>query len=212
MSQSPRLLVVMDVDSTLIDQEVIELLAECAGKRAEVEAVTERAMSGELDFEASLKARVSLLKGLPESVIKETLAKCTFTKGARELVTAVHAAGGKVGAVSGGFTQLLEPLAKDIGLDFFRANVLEVVDGVLTGEVIGDIIDKPAKATALLEWASAIEVDLKYTIAIGDGANDLEMMSVAGLSVAYRAKPVVQQQADVALNFSGLDGVLNLFR
>lgn len=210
MSQSPRLLVVMDVDSTLIDQEVIELLAECAGKRAEVEAVTERAMSGELDFEASLKARVSLLKGLPESVIKETLAKCTFTKGARELVTAVQAAGGKVGAVSGGFTQLLEPLAKDIGLDFYRANILEVVDGVLTGEVIGDIIDKPAKATALLEWARAIEVDPKYTIAIGDGANDLDMMQVAGLSIGFNARPRVRAAADVILTSGDLSDAIAL--
>lgn len=210
MSQSPRLLVVMDVDSTLIDQEVIELLAECAGKRAEVEAVTERAMSGELDFEASLKARVSLLKGLPESVIKETLAKCTFTKGARELVTAVQAAGGKVGAVSGGFTQLLEPLAKDIGLDFYRANILELVDGVLTGEVIGDIIDKPAKATALLEWARAIEVDPKYTIAIGDGANDLDMMQVAGLSIGFNARPRVRAAADVILTSGDLSDAIAL--
>lgn len=210
MSQSPRLLVVMDVDSTLIDQEVIELLAECAGKRAEVEAVTERAMSGELDFEASLKARVSLLKGLPESVIQETLAKCTFTKGARELVSAVHAAGGKVGAVSGGFTQLLEPLAKDIGLDFYRANVLEVVDGVLTGEVTGVIIDKPAKATALLEWASAIEVDLKYTIAIGDGANDLDMMQAAGLSIGFNARPRVRAAADVILTSGDLSDAIAL--
>jgi phosphoserine phosphatase len=210
MSQSPRLLVVMDVDSTLIDQEVIELLAECAGKRAEVEAVTERAMSGELDFEASLKARVSLLKGLPESVIEETLAKCTFTKGARELVAAVHAAGGKIGAVSGGFIQLLDPLAKDIGLDFYRANVLEVVDGFLTGEVTGDIIDKPAKATALLEWASEIEVDLKYTIAIGDGANDLDMMQVAGLSIGFNARPRVRAAADVILTSGDLSDAIAL--
>ena len=210
MSQSPRLLVVMDVDSTLIDQEVIELLAECAGKRAEVEAVTERAMSGELDFEASLKARVSLLKGLPESVIEETLAKCTFTKGARELVATVHAAGGKVGAVSGGFTQLLEPLAQDIGLDFFRANVLEVVDGVLTGEVVGDIIDKPAKATALLEWATAIEIDVKFTIAIGDGANDLDMMQAAGLSIGFNARPRVRAAADVILTSGDLSDAIAL--
>ena len=199
MAQSPRLLVVLDVDSTLIEQEVIELLADCAGKRSEVEAVTERAMSGELDFEASLKARVILLKGLPETVIAETLAKCTFTKGAKSLVDAIHASGGKIGAVSGGFTQLLEPLAKTIGLDFYRANELEIVDGVLTGEVVGDIIDKPAKATALVEWAKSMDLDLKYTVAIGDGANDLDMMEKAGLSIGFNARPRVRAAADVIL-------------
>ena len=210
MNQSPRLLVVLDVDSTLINQEVIELLAECAGKRAEVEAVTERAMSGELDFEASLRGRVSLLKGLPESVIEETLAKCTFTKGARELIGAIHESGGKVGAVSGGFTQLLDPLAKSIGLDFHRANVLEIVDGVLTGEVVGDIIDKPAKATALAEWANSLNIDLKHTVAIGDGANDLDMMEAAGLSIAFNARPRVREAADVILNSGDLADAIAL--
>ena len=210
MSQSPRLLVIMDVDSTLIEQEVIELLAECAGKRDEVEAVTERAMSGELDFTASLKARVSYLKGLPESVIAETLAKCTPTKGAQELISAVHAAGGKVGAVSGGFSQILNPLAKSLHLDFYRANELEVVNGILTGEVIGNIIDKPAKAIALVEWAKSMNLDLKYTVAIGDGANDLDMMQAAGLSVGFNAKPRVKAAADVILSSGDLGDVIAL--
>jgi phosphoserine phosphatase len=210
MPQSPRLLVVLDVDSTLIEQEVIELLADCAGKRAEVEAVTERAMSGELDFEASLKERVILLKGLPESVIEETLAKCTFTKGAHDLVQAVHDAGGKVGAVSGGFTQILEPLAKTIGLDFYRGNLLEIINGELSGEVVGEIIDKPAKATALVEWANALNLDLKYTVAIGDGANDLDMMQTAGLSIGFNAKPKVKALADVILETGDLSDVIAL--
>lgn len=210
MNQSPRLLVVLDVDSTLIEQEVIELLAECAGKRHEVEAVTERAMSGELDFTASLKARVSHLKGLPESVIEETLAKCTVTKGARELIAAVHAGGGKVGAVSGGFSQLLEPLAKSLNLDFSRANQLEIVDGILTGDVIGTIIDKPAKATALIEWAEASGIDLENTVAIGDGANDLDMMAVAGISIGFNAKPRVRATADLLLDTGDLSDAIAL--
>jgi phosphoserine phosphatase len=167
-------------------------------------------MSGELDFTASLKARVSYLKGLPESVIAETLAKCTPTKGAQELISAVHAAGGKVGAVSGGFSQILDPLAKTMHLDFYRANELEVVNGILTGEVIGNIIDKPAKATALVEWAKSMNLDLKYTVAIGDGANDLDMMKAAGLSVGFNAKPRVKAAADVILSSGDLSDVIAL--
>ena len=210
MNQSPRLLVVLDVDSTLIEQEVIELLADCAGKRHEVEAVTERAMSGELDFTASLKARVSYLKGLSESVIEETLAKCTVTKGARELIAAVHAAGGKVGAVSGGFSQLLDPLAETLKLDFSRANKLEIVDGTLTGDVVGTIIDKPAKATALIEWAKASGIDLENTVAIGDGANDLDMMAVAAISIGFNAKPRVRAAADLLLDTGDLSDAIAL--
>jgi len=204
------MLVIFDVDSTLIEEEVIELLADFAGKRAEVEAVTERAMNGELDFTASLKARVSHLKGLPETVIAETLARCTVTPGAQELIDAIHSAGGKVGAVSGGFTQLLEPLAKVLNLDFHRANNLEIVDGYLTGEVIGSIIDKPAKATALIEWANCFNVDLKNTVAVGDGANDLDMMQVAGLSIGFNAKPRVRKAADVIVGSQDLSEVIVL--
>lgn len=210
MSQTTRMLVIFDVDSTLIEEEVIELLADCAGKRVEVEAVTERAMSGELDFTASLKARVSYLKGLPESVITDTISKCTLTRGARELIAAIHSAGGKVGAVSGGFTQLLEPLAQELNLDFHRANVLEVVDGYLTGDVVGPIIDKPAKATALAEWASSLNLDLKHTVAVGDGANDLDMMQAAGLSVGFNAKPRVRQAADVIVSSNDLSEIIVL--
>jgi phosphoserine phosphatase len=204
------MLVIFDVDSTLIEQEVIELLADCAGKRAEVEAVTERAMSGELDFTASLKARVRHLEGLPESVIAETLAKCSVTQGAKQLIDAIHLSGGKVGAVSGGFSQLLEPLAKELKLDFHRANTLEVVDGLLTGDVTGTIIDKAAKATALIEWAESLELDLKYTVAIGDGANDLDMMAVAGLSIGFNAKPRVRKAADIILDSADLSEAIGL--
>jgi phosphoserine phosphatase len=167
-------------------------------------------MSGELDFTASLKARVSYLKGLSESVIEETLAKCTVTKGARELIAAVHAAGGKVGAVSGGFSQLLDPLAKTLNLDFSRANQLEIVDGTLTGDVVGTIIDKPAKATALIEWAKALGVDIENTVAIGDGANDLDMMAVAGLSIGFNAKPRVRAAADLLLDTGDLSDAIAL--
>jgi phosphoserine phosphatase len=204
------MLVIFDVDSTLIEQEVIELLADCAGKRSEVEAVTERAMSGELDFTASLKARVRHLEGLPERVIEETLAKCSITKGAEQLIAAIHLAGGKVGAVSGGFSQLLEPLAKELDLDFHRANTLEVVDGFLTGDVTGPIIDKPAKATALIEWAQSLDLDLKYTVAIGDGANDLDMMAVAGLGIGFNAKPRVRKAADIILDSADLSEAIGL--
>lgn len=204
------MLVIFDVDSTLIEQEVIELLAECAGKRSEVEAVTVRAMSGELDFTASLKARVRHLEGLPETVIEETLAKCSITKGAKQLIAAIHLAGGKVGAVSGGFSQLLDPLAKELELDFHRANTLEVVEGYLTGDVTGPIIDKPAKATALIEWAQALDLDLKYTVAIGDGANDLDMMAVAGLGIGFNAKPRVRKAADIILDSADLSEAIGL--
>jgi len=210
MSPSPRMLVILDVDSTLIEQEVIELLADCAGKRSEVESVTDRAMSGELDFTASLKARVRYLEGLPDSVIAETLAKCSVTKGAEKLISAIHSAGGFVGAVSGGFSQLLDSLAKELNLDFHRANSLEIVDGILTGDVTGPIIDKPAKATALVEWAEELGLDLRYTIAIGDGANDLDMMATAGLSIGFNAKPRVRKAADIILGSTDLSEAIGL--
>jgi len=208
--QEARILVVFDVDSTLIEQEVIELLADHAGKRAEVEAVTARAMAGELDFAGSLKARVQTLKGLPESVIKETLAKLSLTPGAAEVIEYIHNLGGKAGAVSGGFIELLAPLAKELGLDFYRANALEVVDGLLTGNVIGPIIDKPAKAEALSEWAKQLNLELSQTIAVGDGANDLDMMEIAGLAVGFNAKPRVRAKADVLIARNDLRDLIPL--
>lgn len=194
-----KFFVIFDVDSTLIEDEVIELLAGAAGKRAEVAEVTERAMRGELDFASSLKARVRTLTGLDESVIESTLGRIRVTKGALELIEAIHAKGGKVGAVSGGFNQLLEPLAARLGLDFWRANQLEVVNGVLTGTVVGEIIDRPAKAAALAEWAAFLGVSNTQTIAVGDGANDLDMLSAAALGVAFNAKPKVRELADVVI-------------
>jgi len=204
------MLVVFDVDSTLIEDEVIELLADCAGKRAEVAEVTDRAMRGQLDFTGSLKARVINLAGLPESVIQESLSKITITKGARELIAAIHNAGGKVAAVSGGFTQLLEPLAKELKLDYYRANQLEIIDGKLTGQVTGPIIDKPAKADALTQWATELGLSIKNTVAVGDGANDLDMMQVAGLSIGFNAKPRVRQSADVLIAENDLSEVIGL--
>ena len=194
-----QFLVVFDVDSTLIEDEVIELLADVAGKRAEVAAVTERAMAGELDFAESLIERVKTLAGLPNSVFADVQKRITITTGAKQLIDAVHAAGGKVGAVSGGFNQLLTPLAEILELDFARANQLEVVDGFLTGKVLGAIVDRQAKADALLEWAAATSTPIENTVAVGDGANDLSMMAVAGLGVGFNCKPIVREHADFIL-------------
>ncbi|MEN9749341.1 MAG: hypothetical protein RL149_419 [Actinomycetota bacterium] len=194
-----KFLVVFDVDSTLIEDEVIELLADVAGKRAEVAAVTERAMAGELDFAQSLVERVKSLEGLPVSVFEDVYDRIRITQGAKELIDAIHQAGGRVGAVSGGFNQVLAPLAEKLTLDFARANELEVVDGLLTGNVVGKIIDRAEKKNALLEWASLAGFDTAQTIAVGDGANDLEMMQAAGLSVAFNAKQIVRDQADIVI-------------
>ncbi len=201
-------LVVFDVDSTLIEDEVIELLAEVAGKRDEVAAVTERAMAGELDFAQSLIERVAALAGLPESVFEDVQSRIRITTGARETIAAIQAAGGKVGAVSGGFIQLLTPLAAELNLDFARANELEVIDGMLTGRVIGKIIDRTAKADALKEWSAAS--GLTNTVAVGDGANDLEMMANADLGVAFNAKPIVREKADVVIEGKDLRKLLEL--
>jgi phosphoserine phosphatase len=198
--RSKRLLVVLDVDSTLIENEVIELLAAEAGSLELVADVTERAMRGELDFAQSLRERVATLAGLPESVFDTVRSQIRVTKGVPELIAGVKAAGGHVGVVSGGFHELLDPLAAELGLDFWRANRLEVANGALTGHVVGEIIDGAAKATALAEWALETQTSLKDTVAIGDGANDLAMMAVAGLSIAFCAKPIVQEQANVSLN------------
>lgn len=203
-------LVVFDVDSTLIEDEVIELLADVAGKRADVAEVTDRAMRGELDFAESLVQRVATLAGLPESVFESVLSRVRITSGAKETIRAIQANGGKVGAVSGGFTQLLTPLAKELNLDFHRANELEVVDGKLTGKVIGDIIDKNAKANALTDWSK--QTGLDKTVAVGDGANDLAMMAIAGLGVAFNAKPIVKEQADVVLKGNDLRELLDVLK
>lgn len=190
----------MDVDSTLIQDEVIELLADFAGTREEVAAVTESAMRGEIDFEQSLRSRVATLAGLDESILNKAFQMARLSVGARELIAAVHAAGGRVGAVSGGFEQILAPLAKQLNLDYYRANVLEIVDGKLTGKLVGKIIDRKAKADALIEWAKDFGESPDWCAAIGDGANDLDMFDVAGLSFAYNAKPLVRERADVTID------------
>ena len=190
----------MDVDSTLIQDEVIELLADFAGTREQVAAVTESAMRGEIDFEQSLRSRVATLAGLSEVVLQQAYEQVRLSIGARELIAAVHASGGRVGAVSGGFVQILEPLAKQLNLDYYRANTLEMKDGKLTGGLIGPIIDKKAKADALLEWSKDFGESEQWVAAIGDGANDLDMFEVAGLSFAYNAKPLVRERADVVID------------
>ena len=203
-------LVVMDVDSTLIQQEVIELLAQKAGSQEKVKEITDSAMRGELDFEASLKARVALLAGLPESVISEVQSEISLTPGARTLVKTLHQLGHSVAVVSGGFTQVIEPLIKELGIVHYRANTLEIIDGKITGKVLDPIIDRAAKATALQDFAKIEGVQLEQTIAIGDGANDLDMISIAGLGIAFNAKPAVKAAADSSVSAPYLDSVLYL--
>ncbi|HTN57312.1 MAG TPA: phosphoserine phosphatase SerB [Protaetiibacter sp.] len=205
-----RFLVVLDVDSTLIEDEVIELLADAAGSREAVAEVTFRAMNGELDFAESLRERVATLAGLPESVFAEVGARVTVTRGAPEMIAAVQAAGGKVAVVSGGFHEIIDPLAERLGLDHWRANRLEVADGVLTGRVIPPIVDAAAKAEALQEWADAAGIPIAQTLAVGDGANDLPMMALAGLSVGFDAKAPVRDLADVLLDARDLSMLLPL--
>lgn len=203
-------LVVMDVDSTLIQQEVIELLGARAGKGEEIKEITDQAMRGELDFEASLRARVALLAGLPDSVLDEVREEILLTPGARILVETLKKLGHSVAVVSGGFTIVIEPIIKDLGIEHYRANTLEIIDGVITGKVLGDVIDRAAKAQALRDFASLEGVLLEQTIAIGDGANDLDMIAAAGLGIAFNAKPAVKAAADSSLTAPYLDSVLYL--
>ena len=202
------LLVVLDVDSTLIGQEVVDLLAEAAGVGERVADITAAAMRGELDFAQSLARRVALLEGLPTGALEEVRGRITVTDGVPELIAAVHGAGGTVAAVSGGFRQVLDPLAAELGLDRWRANDLGAVDGRLTGRVDGAIVDAPAKRDALLSWAG--ELGASATVAVGDGANDLLMMGAATLSVAFDAKPAVRERADVVLPGGSLRPLLPL--
>lgn len=198
----------LDVDSTLIQQEVIEVLANQVGVMPEVKKITDLAMAGKVDFERSLEQRVSLLEGLSQDVFANVLSEITFTPGAFELVAAVHALGGKVGAVSGGFTQILEPLARLIDLDFWLGNQLEVQQGKLTGRIIGPIIDAKAKASALKNWALESKISLKHTIAIGDGANDIQMLQAAGLAIAFRPKPILREYSDFIIEENSLLSVI----
>jgi phosphoserine phosphatase len=203
-------LVQLDVDSTFIQQEAIELLAAKANVLAQVSAITDSAMRGELDFEQSLRARVLLLKGLPESVIVQVQKEISLTDGAEELVNTLHAKGHSVALVSGGFIDIIAPMIQNLLIKYYKANKLEIVDGVLTGGLIGPIIDRSAKAVALKEFATASGVAIENTVAIGDGANDLDMMATAGLSIAFNAKPVVVEAADLAINEPSLRSVIDL--
>ncbi len=205
-----RFLVVFDVDSTLINEEAIELLAEHSGNRERVAEITERSMRGEIDFTTSLVERVATLRGLPVSVLEETSKSLTPTVGAKALIDEIHARGGKVAAVSGGFIQLLDSLRQGLSLDYAMANTLGVQDGLLTGEVVGELINREAKAKYLESWASENGLELSQTIAIGDGANDLGMMAKAGLSVAFCAKPVVRESADVVIDERDLSKAIEL--
>jgi phosphoserine phosphatase len=213
-AETPRaeapFLILLDVDSTLIENEAIELLAEAAGSLGEVARVTELAMAGELDFEASLRSRVATLRGLPVSVFTEVAGLITLTTGARVLVERAQAAGSIVAVVSGGFHELLDPIAEDLGLDHWRANRLEVVDGLLTGDLVGPIIDSTAKRDALVEWAAEHHLPHSRVVVVGDGANDLAMMEAGGLSVAFDAKPLVRALADVSIDVRDLGPVLAL--
>jgi len=203
-------LVVLDVDSTFIRQEAIELLAAKADVLDQVSLITESAMRGELDFEQSLRARVGLLKGLPESVIGQVQKEITLTNGAEDLVATLHSKGHSVALVSGGFIDIIEPMIRDLSIKYYKANKLEIADGLLTGGLIGPIIDRAAKATALHEFVSASGVAIENTVAIGDGANDLDMMAAAGVSIAFNAKPIVVAAADLAITEPSLRSVIDL--
>ena len=203
-------LVVMDVDSTLIQDEVIDLLAERAGALTEVAAITERAMRGEIDFSESLRQRVALLAGLPVGALDDTAKRIRLTPGARTLCRTLHRLGFRVCLVSGGFRDVIAPWAELLEVDGLRANALEVRDGVLTGEVLGPILDRQGKREALEDFAREFAIPLARTIAIGDGANDLDMLDAAGLGIAFNAKPLVQAAADTTVNAPYLDSVLYL--
>ena len=203
-------LVQLDVDSTFIQQEAIELLAAKAGVLEQVAAITASAMRGELDFEQSLRARVALLKGLPESAIGEVQMEISLTDGAQNLVETLHGKGHSVSLVSGGFIDIIEPMIKTMSIKYYKANKLEIVEGVLTGGLIGQVVDRAAKAEALREFAKASAVSIENTVAIGDGANDLDMMAAAGLSIAFNAKPIVVEAADLAINEPSLRSVIAL--
>ncbi len=203
-------LVQLDVDSTFIQQEAIELLAAKAGVLDEVARITESAMRGELDFAESLIARVSLLKGLPETVFDQVRKEISLTPGAAELVELLHHKGHCVSLVSGGFVNIMQPIVDELKIDYFIANTLEVIDGHLTGKLLGEIVDRAAKAVALKEFAAQANVDIANTVAIGDGANDLDMMAIAGISIAFNAKPIVAAAADYSINEPSLASVAEI--
>ncbi|MCV7300532.1 phosphoserine phosphatase SerB [Mycobacterium barrassiae] len=208
LSRRAKRLIVFDVDSTLIQGEVIEMLADRVGAHAAVAEITEAAMRGELDFAESLNRRVATLAGLPANVLEEVGEQIELTPGARTTIRTLRRLGFYCGIVSGGFRQVIEPLAHELEMDFVAANELEIVDGKLTGRVVGQIVDRPGKAKALRDFANQAGVPMEQTVAVGDGANDIDMLSAAGLGVAFNAKPALREVADASLSHPYLDTVL----
>jgi phosphoserine phosphatase len=201
-------LVVMDADSTLLQDEVIDLLGDACGCADEVSAITEAAMNGEIDFAESLRRRVALLEGMPASVLDDVRAKLRLTPGARTLIRTLQRLGYVPAVVSGGFIEVLRPLMAELDVHYLEANCLEIVDGKLTGNLCAEVIDRAGKARALERFAQEVGVPLEQTVAVGDGANDIDMLSLAGLGIAFNAKPAVQEHANVALSVPYLDAVL----
>ncbi|MGU3434177.1 phosphoserine phosphatase SerB [Actinomycetes bacterium M1A6_2h] len=208
LARRGKRLIVFDVDSTLVQGEVIEMLAAHAGVEDEVRAVTESAMRGEIDFTESLHRRVATLAGLDASVIDDVADELELTPGARTTIRTLRRLGYHCGVVSGGFRQVIDGLAHDLELDFVKANTLEIVDGKLTGRVVGDVVDRAAKAVALRQFASEVGVPMEQTVAVGDGANDIDMLTAAGLGIAFNAKPALREVADAALSYPFLDALL----
>ena len=210
LTRRAKRLVIMDMDSTLIQQEVIDLLAVHAGKSNEVKEITELAMNGEIEFKEALAKRVQLLAGLPETIFEKVRSELTLSPGAESLIETLHKIGHKVGVVSGGFIEVIEPLLKKLNIDYSKANSLEIVNGKLTGKLVGAVVDRLGKQRALEEFAAREKIPLEQTVAIGDGANDIDMLATAGLGVAYNAKPSVREAADVMITTPHLDTVLYL--
>ncbi len=209
-TEQKKRLVVLDMDSTFIQQEVIDLIARAAGVGEQVAQITERAMRGEIDFKQSLSERVKLLKDLPVETLEKVREEIDLSQGAERMVKVLQALGHKVAIVSGGFEDVIGPLLKKVGVDFYRANSLETYGGKLTGVTQGPVIDRKAKADALKEFAAQCGVPLAQTVAVGDGANDLDMMALSGLSIAFNAKPLVQAAAKAAITDGNLENVLFL--
>ena len=210
LQRKSKRIVMLDMDSTLIEQEVINLLGQSAGQSNEIAQITEKAMAGDLDFKSALTKRVALLKGLDQESLHRVRDQITLTKGAKKLIEELHHQGHKVGVVSGGFIEVIEPILKSLKIDFYRANRLKIEKGLLTGDIDGPIIDSHAKRIALEDFATQEGISLEQTVAIGDGANDLEMIKAAGLGIAFNAKPRVAAAADTTISNQDLSTVLLL--
>lgn len=204
-----RRLIVLDVDSTMIEQEVIELLAEKVGLRDQVKSLTDKAMAGEIDFRQALEMRVELLAGISSEVFEELQSQLQVTDGVPELIEAIHASGGKIGAISGGFSQVLAPLAAKLDLDCYLANELDVSDGALTGKIAGEVVDAEMKAKTLVRWAKEFGIDITETVAVGDGANDIPMLKAAGFAVAFRPKQILREYADLIIEGDSLKPLIS---